>query len=212
MPIESNGKTAYIYSNGNWYPIAGSINTSQNYNWTGEHTFASEVTFNDVLNAKAGINNFQNFTERDSVLSSPTNGIVCFVRQDNDGGLYNQLQYYYNGVWKNVYGYSLILPKLGSYTVTEKDAGKIITVSSSSSSVITLPANSTEAISSGYKIEVVRLGTGSVQVTGESGVTINAKGTSGALIDSQYGKITVLKTDTNTWVAYGEEDPSDISP
>ena len=96
--ISSNPKPTYIYDQetNTWYPVAGQVNNSLNYPWTGTHNFASTVTFADVVNAKAGINNFLNPAARDAAIASPINGIVCFVRQDSSGNVINQIQYYYN--------------------------------------------------------------------------------------------------------------------
>ena len=87
MPINSDGKVAYIYKDGTWYAISGAINTNASYTWTAAQTFSSPVTFEEVLNAKAGINNFQSPETRDAAIPSPINGTVCFVRQETLGGL-----------------------------------------------------------------------------------------------------------------------------
>ena len=202
MPINSDGKVAYIYKDGTWYAISGAINTNAAYTWTAQQTFASPVSFQEVLTAKAGINNFQSPEIRDTVLTSPVNGTVCFIRQETTGGsTINQIQYYDNG-WKNAFGYSLVSPKLGSYTITESDAGKVITVDSSSASTITVPTNAQLELSKGFKFDVVRLGSGTVLINSDG--TILSKNPNGAYIDAQYGRVTVIKLDTNTWVVSGD--------
>ena len=214
--ISSNGKVAYIYDQASqtWFPIAGTTNTAANYDWTGVHEFSSNpVTFNEVLYAQGGVNNFQNPNARDAAIPSAPDGLVCFIRQTNAGEQINQLQYYYSGVWKNLVGYSQISNKLTNYTITAGDAGKIITVDSSSSNVITIPANSSEAIVAGYKIEIVQLGSGTTSIQPAIGVSLKSKGRqslpatvpeSPLEFDSRYSKITLLKIDTNTWLAYGD--------
>ena len=91
--------------------------------------------------------------------------------------------------------------------------GKIITVDSSSSNVITIPANSSETIVAGYKIEIVQLGSGTTSIQPAIGVSLKSKGReslpatvpeSPLEFDSRYSKITLLKIDTNTWLAYGD--------
>ena len=214
--ISSNGKVAYIYDQASqtWFPIAGTTNTAANYDWTGVHEFSSNpVTFNEVLYAQGGVNNFQNPNARDAAIPSAPDGLVCFIRQTNAGEQINQLQYYYSGVWKNLVGYSQISNKLTNYTITAGDAGKIITVDSSSSNVITIPANSSETIVAGYKIEIVQLGSGTTSIQPAIGVSLKSKGReslpatvpeSPLEFDSRYSKITLLKIDTNTWLAYGD--------
>ena len=133
--ISSNGKVAYIYDQASqtWFPIAGTTNTAANYDWTGVHEFSSNpVTFNEVLYAQGGVNNFQNPNARDAAIPSAPDGLVCFIRQTNAGEQINQLQYYYSGVWKNLVGYSQVSTKLTDYTITAGDAGKIITSDSES--------------------------------------------------------------------------------
>jgi hypothetical protein len=214
--ISSNGKVAYIYdqTSQTWFPIAGTTNTAANYDWTGVHEFSSNsVTFNEVLYAQGGVNNFQNPNARDAAIPSAPDGLVCFIRQTNAGEQINQLQYYYSGVWRNIVGYSQISAKLTDYTITAEDAGKVITVDSSSSNIITIPANSSGAIVPGYKIEIVQLGSGTTSIQPAIGVSLKSKGReslpatvpeSPLEFDSRYSKITLLKIDTNTWLAYGD--------
>ena len=202
MPINSDGKVAYIYKDGTWYAISGAINTNASYTWTASQTFASPVTFEEVLISRAGINNFQSPETRDIAIPNPVDGAVCFVRQSTTGGtVINQLQYYHNG-WKNVSGYSNVVSKLGSYSIDLNDAGKVITVDSSSASTIALPTNAELPIANGFKFDVVRLGTGTVVIS--SSATVLSKNPSAAYIDSQYGRVTVIKLDTNTWLVTGD--------
>ena len=214
--ISSNGKVAYIYDQPTqtWFPIAGTTNTAANYDWSGVHEFSNNpVTFNEVLHAQGGVNNFQNPNARDAAIPSAPDGLVCFIRQTNAGEQINQLQYYYNGVWKNLVGYSQVSAKLSDYTITALDAGKIITVDSSSSNTITIPANSSESIVPGYRLEVIQLGSGTTRIQPAVGVALKSKGRESLPatspeapleFDSRYSKITLLKIDTNTWIAYGD--------
>ena len=93
MAIDNTGKIAYIYQDGTWYAISGAVNTAGSYTWSGTQIFSNTVSFDSVVRAKAGVNNFQNFTARDAAITSPTNGIVVFVRQDNSGNVINQLHW-----------------------------------------------------------------------------------------------------------------------
>ena len=156
--ISSNPKPTYIYDqdSNTWYPVSGQVNLSLNYPWTGTHSFATTVTFADVVNARAGINNFLNPAARDAAIPSPINGIVCFVRQDASGNIINQIQYYFNA-WvsydatlqanldtlkqKVDYVYST-----SNYTVNAAAAGKTIYMDSASDLTVTIPLNSTAAI------------------------------------------------------------------
>jgi hypothetical protein len=101
--LSTSPKTSYIYDQqtDTWYPLAGIANTAANYVWNGTHSFDSATTFYASVIARAGINNFQNPAARDAAIPTPTNGIVCFVRQDASGTQINQLQYFFNG-WVNL--------------------------------------------------------------------------------------------------------------
>lgn len=212
----SNPKLTYVYdqNTNTWYPIAGQVNLGLNYSWTGVHSFASSVSFADVVSAKAGVNNFLNPSARDAAIPSPTNGIVCFVRQDAGGTVINQIQYYYNGSWvsydatlqsnidtlkqKVDYVYST-----SNYAVTASSAGKTIYMDSSSDLTVTIPLNSSVPIDNYVKMDFIRGGTGKVTFTGPVGVNIVSK-YSNKNIAGQYAVGTLLKVNTNTWLLVGD--------
>lgn len=201
--INSDAKIAYIYKDDVWYAIGGAVNTNAEYTWTADQTFGAVVNFDMVANAKAGVNNFQNPTARDAAITSPTNGIVCFVRQTDDGSVINQIQYYHNGEWR-WYGDSATFSlKTSDYTITKDDAGKTLDVNSSSDVTITIPANSTTPFIIGQKVEIVRNGSGNVSIAGAVGVTLNSKN-SNKKIAAQFSGAVLTKTDTNTWLLIGD--------
>ena len=203
--INSDGKVAYIYnqSDDTWYALGGAVNTNAQYTWTADQHFSTSVTFDAVINAKAGINNFQNPTERDAAITSPTNGIACFVRQDDSGLVINQIQYYFNGSWRYINDSVDFLAKTADYVIQKSDSGKTISVTSASDVVITIPANSTTPFIVGQKVEIVRNGTGSVSITPANGVTINSKFMN-KKIAAQYSGAVITKIDTNTWLLIGD--------
>lgn len=203
--INSQAKVAYIYDadSDSWHAIGGAVNTAASYTWTASQSFESLVNFDTVLNAKGGVNNFQNATARDSVITSPSNGVVAFVRQDTDGTVINQLQYYHNGEWRYIHDSMYFVTKTANHTIIKKDAGKTLLVDSSSDVTITIPTNSTTAFVVGQKIEVVRSGTGNVIFAGDVGVTLNSKN-SNKKIAARYSGAVLTKTDTNTWLLIGD--------
>jgi hypothetical protein len=187
-----------------WYPIGGSINTNSPYNWSATQTFISTLDAQSVLNARAGINNFQNPAARDAIITSPTNGVVAFVRNDADGNVINQLQYYYNGVWRDYNDAASLSSVSANKTLGLSDAGKTIRVSSGSDVTITVPLNSTTPFIVGQRIEIIRKGAGEVSITGETvGVTINSKN-SNKKIAAQYSGAVLVKDDVNTWILIGD--------
>jgi hypothetical protein len=204
--INSDGKNAYVYnaSDDTWYSIGGSVNTNQEYTWSADQTFAAATTFDNVIKAKAGVNNFQNATARDAALTSPTAGIVCFVRQENDGSVINQVQYYSGSEWRYIDDSATFVTKTSAYTIAKSDSGKTISVESASDIVITIPLNSTVPFTVGQKIEFIRYGAGAVSFAGSTpGVIIYSKN-SNKKISSRYSGAVLTKVDTNTWLLLGD--------
>jgi hypothetical protein len=201
----SNGKVAYIYDQetDTWYPIAGTTNTAATFSWSGAHTFGSTVSLNDVVVSKAGVNNFTTATIRDSVITSPVNGLVAFVQQDASGNQINQIQYYYNGRWRNYDDSCWLETKAADYELVLLDAGKTIRVDSSSDLTVTIPLNSATPFLVGQKVEIIRKGSGEVSIAGAVGVTINSKNMN-KRIASQYSGAILVKDDTNTWILIGD--------
>lgn len=209
--ISSNSKVAYIYDSATdtWYPTAGIASTSANYSWTGAHSFGStttfqnSVTFENVLNAKAGINNFQNPAARDAAITSPTNGVVVFVRNDANGNQINQIQYYFNGFWIS-YGVT-IDEKTISYTIALNDVNKLIKVNSSSNLEVLIPVHSSVNFPIGSRLEIYRAGTGEVTIAAVSGsgVVVRSK-LNNNRISTQYSGAMITKIGTDEWHLIGD--------
>jgi hypothetical protein len=205
MTISSNGKVAYVYqdSTDTWHPVAGTTSTGANYAWTGTHSFGSAVSLTEVLTAKAGVNNFLNTATRDAALPSPTNGIVCFVRQNSNGNEINELQYYDNA-WRSLNDATTLLPKTASYTAALTDAGKTVTMDVASANTVTIPTNASVAFPIGSRFDIVQIGAGQTQIDPVSvAVTIYSKN-SNKKIAARYSGCTIIKTDTNAWVLIGD--------
>ena len=115
--VSSTSKVAYMYdqTSDTWYAVAGTANTNVAYNWQAAHTFGSVVTVNDVIRAKAGVNRFQNYTARDTVITSPAKGTVCFVEQTNGGTDINQLQIYNGTSWVGMLDTATLSTKTADY-------------------------------------------------------------------------------------------------
>lgn len=204
--ISSTSKLGYIYneSTDTWHPIAGMANTTIDYAWTGNHSFANDVAFSDVVSAKAGINNFQNPTARDAAIASPSNGTVVFVRQDNSGNTINQIQYYSTTTasWVNYYDAQLV-SKTANYVIALNDSGKVINMNSSSAVTVTVPTNATVAFPIGTTITVIQTGTGETSFVEAAGVTIRSKN-SYKKINTQYSGAQLVKLETDIWILIGD--------
>jgi hypothetical protein len=89
-----------------------------------------------------------------------------------------------------------------SYTLALSDAGKVLPISNSSANTVTVPLNSSVAFPTGAVVTLVQTGAGQTSITGASGVAIQSEN-SKLKLKAQYATAGLLKTDTDTWVAFG---------
>ena len=204
MPATKSGESrvAYIYKDGTWYPMVGIASTTSNYTWTGTHIFNDNpVTFEEVIKAQGGVNNFNTTADRDAALPTPDHGTVAFVKTIG-GNIVNQIQYYSTNAsaWINYAdtSYSVIS---SNAPLELFHAGKTITVTGAAT--ITLPAYADVPLPSGTRIDFIRTGSGEVTFAAASGVTLNSKN-SWLRINAQYSAASVLKTGQNSWVLVGD--------
>jgi hypothetical protein len=107
----------------------------------------------------------------------------------------NQMTQLQNSVWSDD-----VNAQTGtSYTLVLTDAGKQVTMTNAAASTLTVPPNASVAFAVGVRIQVIQLGAGAVTLTAGLGVTISSLATSLAM--AQYQVATLIKTDTNIWVA-----------
>jgi hypothetical protein len=105
ITFDNSGKPTYMFqagatsTDGVWYAVGAKIDTAAGYEWTGAQTFLNTVTTDATVNMLDGFNNFLNPAARDAVMTSPTRGTICFVRQDSGGSALNQIQYYNGSAW-----------------------------------------------------------------------------------------------------------------
>ena len=209
--IDSSSKVAYIYNavTDKWHPLAGTVNTAAPHTWSGEQSFSSVTTFEQVLKAKAGVNNFLNPEQRDAAFVGVSNenkkGIVCFVRNNAAGSAINDLQFFDGTNWRSYSDSASLLSKtnVASYTLELSDAGKTIMASSDTVNEIVIPANSTVPFVIGQRFDIIRYGVGITSITAVQGVTINSKN-SNKKIAAQFSGATLIKTDVNTWTLIGD--------
>lgn len=88
-----------------------------------------------------------------------------------------------------------------AYTLVLTDAGKFVTMTNAGASTLTVPPNASVAFPVGTLIEGAQLGAGQVTLVGDVGVTVNA--TPGLKVAAQYGSFGLIKTATDTWLAFG---------
>ena len=209
--IDSESKVAYIYSSATdkWHPIAGAVNTGAAYTWSADQQFSTTVTFESVVKAKAGVNNFLNPAARDlaftGVSSENKKGIVCFVRNDASGLSINQIQYFDGTNWRSPSDSTPLLSKTNTatYTITLEDAGRTIIANSDTLNEVVVPANSTTPFVIGQRLDIIRYGVGLTSIAGANGVTIQSKN-SNKKIAARYSGATLIKIEENTWILVGD--------
>ncbi len=92
--------------------------------------------------------------------------------------------------------------KTESYTLVLTDNLKLVTVTTSGASTLTVPPNSSVAFPIGATIAVCQGGAGKVTITEGEGVTINSKDAALALT-GQWATCSLIKTATDTWLCTG---------
>jgi hypothetical protein len=90
----------------------------------------------------------------------------------------------------------------GSYTLALTDQGKILPFNTTSTGTITIPLNSSVAFPTGSFVNFVQAGTGPILITGASGVSVQSEN-SKLKLKAQYAVAGCVKTDVDTWVAFG---------
>ena len=90
-----------------------------------------------------------------------------------------------------------------SRTLALTDVGKTLEMTNASARVYTIPANASVAFTVGTEINVVRMGSGSLTITADTGVTLNGASAGSCTIDAQYKGASLRKTATNTWGIVG---------
>lgn len=89
-----------------------------------------------------------------------------------------------------------------TYTLAATDAGKVVECSNASAITLTVPPNSSVAISVGAIVTVEQTGAGQVTIAQGAGVTVNNVD-SHTKIKGQYGVVSLRKTATDVWTLYG---------
>jgi hypothetical protein len=86
-----------------------------------------------------------------------------------------------------------------SYTLLTADAGELIVIDSSSNRDVTV--NGSLDLATGQRIDIARLGTGTVTVVAD-GATVNA--TPGLKLRARYSAATLICTGTDTYLLVGD--------
>ena len=94
--------------------------------------------------------------------------------------------------------------KTVNYPLVLTDKNKFIKMNSSSNRTITVPLQATANFPEGSQIHIIRYGSGTLEIVGESGAVI-IYATPGKFLRAQYSSATLLKcADTNVWMLMGD--------
>jgi hypothetical protein len=88
------------------------------------------------------------------------------------------------------------------YTLALSDAGRLVTVTTTTGVNILIPPVASVSWPTGTHVDVLRLGTGPVTVTGATGVTVNA--TPGTSLRAIYSAATCIHYEGDQWVVVGD--------
>jgi hypothetical protein len=205
--ISSVGKLGYIYNEetDTWFPIAGSVDTAQDFNWSGSHTFANSLSVSGGLISRLGVNNFDNPAQRDSLIPSPQNGAISFLRNNASGNALNQLQYYFNGSWRLYGDNASLLEKTSNFTLSSSDAGRTIEINISTNNTVTIPTNAQDPIPVGTQFGFIQAGTGQTSFAPSNAQTVIILSKLGnRKISSRFSQAVLIKKAENTWYLIGD--------
>jgi hypothetical protein len=92
------------------------------------------------------------------------------------------------------------------YTFAIADQDSLISISNAGTQTIVIPQNSSVSFATGAAVNIVRAGTGPVQITQGSGTTIRSTGATatGPYLRAQYSAATALYEGTNVWYILGD--------
>lgn len=89
-----------------------------------------------------------------------------------------------------------------TYTIVADDGLRLTSFTSSSPITVTIPPNSSVPFPTGSRVDIVQYGTGTVTVSGDTGVTVQTGTT--AETRTQYSVVSAIKMDTDTWMLVGD--------
>jgi len=174
---------------------AGSVNST--------HLGASSVGASQIIDSSVGSAELAD----NSVVSAKINaGAVNTAKIDSTGGSSSWVLTA-NGSGGATFAIPTIAEiqfntQTAAYTLSLTDKDKIIQSNSTAAFNITVPPNSSVAFTTGSQVHILQVGSGQTTIAAGNGVTVN--GTPGLKCRAQWSAVTLVKRDTNTWVAFGD--------
>jgi hypothetical protein len=93
-------------------------------------------------------------------------------------------------------------PVSSSYGLVLADAGRLVEMSNTSATTITVPTNASHAFPEGTQINILQTNSGQVSIAGAGGVSVNAS--PGLKLRAQWSFATLIKRGPDTWVLVGD--------
>ena len=97
---------------------------------------------------------------------------------------------------------TILNQQTASYTLVLDDKNKMVEISNTSATTLTIPADNSVNFATGATIVILQTNTGQITLTAGAGVTLNT--TPGAKLRTQWSSATLVKRAANTWVALGD--------
>jgi hypothetical protein len=207
-PDTASEEIVYITANsGNDFTIvrgqAGSTAIAHNSGATVKHVLTSSdlIFFRDGVAAADGAIPESTVTTKGDLLAATGSGVVTRVGLGTNGYVLTADSAQTAGIkWSSVYSPDLTLnAKTGNYTLLSSDVNKLVTVTSSSAAVITIPNG---VFTVGQQIAVTSLGTGLVTISSDGTTVLDA--TPGSILRTQYSTASIICIATNTFLITGD--------
>jgi sporulation protein YlmC with PRC-barrel domain len=100
------------------------------------------------------------------------------------------------------FNYTRKIVTTATYTAVLEDRGQLLEFQNAGGTTVTIPPNSSVAFSLGDVLEIISSSSATVQIVGDTGVTIEATGGITSLT-SAWQKAQLVKRETNNWVLTG---------
>jgi hypothetical protein len=98
---------------------------------------------------------------------------------------------------------SLSTVQLTSITLSQNEQSDLLLINNSLSSFVFVPNDSTTNFNNGAQINITRLGTGTVTITGQSSVFVRSADNK-INLRTRYSTATVIKLSANDWLLFGD--------
>lgn len=97
-----------------------------------------------------------------------------------------------------------INPQTTAYELVLSDNGKMVEVSNTSPTTLSIPTNASQAFAVGAQITILQTDTGQVTIAATDGVTTTVNGTPGLKLRAQWSSAVCIKRATDSWVVLGD--------